>query len=212
MTKRTPPPRFVLTLQALPGVDAIEALRWVLKRLLRQHGFRCLSLHEQPNKGRRSSARWRTGSLLCGGEFHSARNGTVTERSPVMSSDLRKYVSGRFDTLAEVFDQHPAPREQIAIVKDGSYGEPVLVFESGRQAGLNKASLGILMRELGDDPDTWIGQWVELGAGETKDHHGNMIDALIVRPVDAAPLPKPSTQAPQGGGEIDDEISFAPCR
>jgi hypothetical protein len=31
------PPRFVLTLQPLPGTDPIRALRWVLKSLLRQH-------------------------------------------------------------------------------------------------------------------------------------------------------------------------------
>jgi hypothetical protein len=47
MSKRTPPPRFVLTLVALPGVDAIKALRWVLKRLLRQHGLKCISLREE---------------------------------------------------------------------------------------------------------------------------------------------------------------------
>jgi hypothetical protein len=37
----------VLTLQPLPGVDAIKALRWVLKGLLRQHRLRCISLHEE---------------------------------------------------------------------------------------------------------------------------------------------------------------------
>jgi len=38
--------RFVLTLQPLPGVDAIRSLRWVLKGLLRQHGMRCIDLKE----------------------------------------------------------------------------------------------------------------------------------------------------------------------
>jgi hypothetical protein len=31
--------RYVLTLQPLPGVDAIRSLRWILKRVLRQHGM-----------------------------------------------------------------------------------------------------------------------------------------------------------------------------
>jgi hypothetical protein len=209
MTKRTPPPRFVLTLVALPGVDAIKALRWVLKQLLRQHGFRCISLHEHPNNDRRSSARWQTGPLCCG-EFPSARHGTVKPKEVPMGIDLKKYIKGRFYTLGEVFDQQPPPRERIAIVKDGAYGKPVLVFESGRQAGLNQASLGILMRELGADPDLWIGHWVTLGAGETKDQHGSTIDALIVRPVDAAPPPKPFTRVPRGSGEIDDDVPFGP--
>ena len=38
--------RFVLTLQPLPGVDGIRALRWVLKGLLRQHGMRCVNIRE----------------------------------------------------------------------------------------------------------------------------------------------------------------------
>ena len=42
--------RFVVTLQPLPGVDGIKALRWVLKALLRQHGLRCVNLHEEKEK------------------------------------------------------------------------------------------------------------------------------------------------------------------
>ncbi len=41
------PAIYVLKLRALPGVDAIRELRLVLKRLLRQHGFRCVSVHEE---------------------------------------------------------------------------------------------------------------------------------------------------------------------
>jgi hypothetical protein len=37
----------VLTLQPLPGVDAIRSLRWVLKALLRQYGMRCVSVQEE---------------------------------------------------------------------------------------------------------------------------------------------------------------------
>jgi hypothetical protein len=37
----------VLTLVPLPGVDAIRSLRWVLKGLLRRHGMRCVSIHEE---------------------------------------------------------------------------------------------------------------------------------------------------------------------
>jgi hypothetical protein len=36
-----------MTLEPLPGVDPIRALRWVLKGLLRQHGMKCISIHEE---------------------------------------------------------------------------------------------------------------------------------------------------------------------
>ena len=38
------PRRYVLTLVPLPGVDAIRALRRILKRVLRQHGMRCVDI------------------------------------------------------------------------------------------------------------------------------------------------------------------------
>jgi hypothetical protein len=38
---------FVLKLRPLPGVDAIRALRHVLKRLLRTYGLRCVDLREE---------------------------------------------------------------------------------------------------------------------------------------------------------------------
>ncbi len=37
-----PRPEFVLTLKPLPGVDGVQALRAALKRLLRNHGLRCI--------------------------------------------------------------------------------------------------------------------------------------------------------------------------
>jgi hypothetical protein len=42
--------RFVLTLQPKPGVDAIRALRWVLKGMLRQHGLKCVNLREEKSE------------------------------------------------------------------------------------------------------------------------------------------------------------------
>jgi hypothetical protein len=37
---------FILRLEGKPGTG-IRALRWLLKRLLRQHGLRCLDAHEE---------------------------------------------------------------------------------------------------------------------------------------------------------------------
>jgi hypothetical protein len=38
--------RFVLMLEPLPGVDAIRALRFILKHVVRQHGMRAISIRE----------------------------------------------------------------------------------------------------------------------------------------------------------------------
>jgi hypothetical protein len=36
-----------MTLEPLPGVDPIRALRWILKTVLRQHGMKCVSVREE---------------------------------------------------------------------------------------------------------------------------------------------------------------------
>jgi hypothetical protein len=41
-------PTFVLTIRALPNTDAIQMLRQLLKRTLRQHRFQCLTIREIP--------------------------------------------------------------------------------------------------------------------------------------------------------------------
>jgi hypothetical protein len=38
---------YVLTLRPKSGVNAIRALRWVLKRLLRQCGMQCVNVREE---------------------------------------------------------------------------------------------------------------------------------------------------------------------
>jgi hypothetical protein len=39
-------PVFELKLEGTPGTAGIRDLRWLLKRLLRQHGFRCTDARE----------------------------------------------------------------------------------------------------------------------------------------------------------------------
>jgi hypothetical protein len=43
-------PVFVLRLRSLPGVDAIRELRWILKRLLRDHHFWCVSINQEEDQ------------------------------------------------------------------------------------------------------------------------------------------------------------------
>jgi hypothetical protein len=39
-------PVFVLRIEGRPGADNIKSLRWVLKRLLRRYGLKCLDARE----------------------------------------------------------------------------------------------------------------------------------------------------------------------
>jgi hypothetical protein len=39
-----------MTLEPLPGVDPIRALRWILKTVLRQYGMRCVAIREIADK------------------------------------------------------------------------------------------------------------------------------------------------------------------
>jgi hypothetical protein len=47
-------PIFTLKIEGKPGT-AIRSLRWLLKTLLRQHGFRCIEAIEERKDGGRQS-------------------------------------------------------------------------------------------------------------------------------------------------------------
>jgi hypothetical protein len=81
-----------------------------------------------------------------------------------------------------------------------------LVFESGRQVGLNQTSLGILMRDWGDNTDTWLSRWVVLSKGEGKNQYGDPMDILKVEPDNTASKPAPGKPPPRA--DMDDEIPF----
>jgi hypothetical protein len=208
-------PKFTLVLQPLPRIDPIRALKAALKRLLRDHGLRSLSVREgppihQPTK-KDAGARPRADERVCqiATNFSAQGKAKAKRKEMNMGIDLQKYVSGRFYKLDEVFDK-PA-REQIAVVKEGQFDKLVLVFESGRQVSLNKTSVGMLMNEFGTDTDRWVSQWVLITAGQVKNQFGEPIDALIVRPTDAAPpaSSKPAaTKARKVSADMDDSIPF----
>ena len=78
--------------------------------------------------------------------------------------DMRKY-SGV--TFIKVPDVRNGPLEmQIAVVKEGKYGKPDLVFESGEMLGLNTSNNRILIRAYGPNSNDWIGKKIELTLGQ----------------------------------------------
>jgi len=129
--------------------------------------------------------------------------------------DMRKY-SGV--TFIKVPDVRNGPLEmQIAVVKEGKYGKPDLVFESGEMLGLNTSNNRILIRAYGPNSNDWIGKNIELTLGQLP-FEGKLQDAVIVKPIDApinaaqkTPVPQetpPSKAAPKKPDDMDDEIPF----
>jgi hypothetical protein len=41
-------PTYVVRLQAQPGIDAVKALRWILKISLRPFGLKCVGIAKEP--------------------------------------------------------------------------------------------------------------------------------------------------------------------
>jgi hypothetical protein len=131
-------------------------------------------------------------------------------------TNLRKYGPvNKFIKLEELQDKPPM-RERIGLVKPelGKFGERlVLTFEpSGRMLSLNKTSVGNLLRDLGEDDSDWVGQFVEVYAGEVETQNGTA-DAILVRaadvPTDAKVKAAKSTKAKSSKpSDMDDEISF----
>ena len=132
-------------------------------------------------------------------------------------TSLRRFgPANKFIKLEELQDKPPM-HERIGLVKPelGKFGERlVLTFEpSGRMLSLNKTSVGNLLRDLGEDDSDWVGQLVEVYAGEVETQNGPA-DAILVRaidvPADAAAKAAKSTKAKssKSSESMDDEIPF----
>jgi hypothetical protein len=120
--------------------------------------------------------------------------------------DMKKYSGEHFVKVADVKD---GPIQgQIAVVKEGKFGKPDLVLESGDVLSLNATNNQILMRAYGPNSDDWIGKMIEMFLG-TIQYNGADQQAVLVRPV-SPPIKKKETKAASGKPvpDIDDEIPF----
>lgn len=117
--------------------------------------------------------------------------------------DMRKYSGESFIKVADV---RSGPLQvQIAAVKEGQYGKPNLVFESGEALGLNSTNNKILIRAYGRNSDDWIGKEIELFLGEVE-YQKTMQEAVIVRPISPPLKPSAQTEAPKT--DFGDETPF----
>jgi hypothetical protein len=100
--------------------------------------------------------------------------------------DVSRYAKSKYIKADDVRDGSFV--EQIAVVtEDKKFDRLVLIFENGRQVSLNQTSVGNLMKEFGEDSDSWKWKKVRLSLGtyETKDGVGEMVIVDAVEADDA---------------------------
>lgn len=133
--------------------------------------------------------------------------------------DMKKYASKGFVNL-EYIEAHGALDGIIEHVEIGQFDKPTITLNSGQKFSLNKTNTGILLRELGENSDMWLGQPIRLDVGEIK-FQGNMQKAVVVEPLidseseEAKPAPvekpkKPAKSTPKSVQPDDpsDDIPF----
>jgi len=77
--------------------------------------------------------------------------------------DMKKYSGEHFIKVADVRD---GPIEgRIAVVREGQYDKPDLIFESGDVLSLNATNNKTLVRAYGTESDYWIGKQIEMFLG-----------------------------------------------
>jgi hypothetical protein len=109
--------------------------------------------------------------------------------------DMRKFSS---PTFLKVNDVRDGPLQlQIAVVNEGKYEKPDLVFETGETLSLNATNVNTLMRAYGSNSDHWTGKEIELALAKIK-YQGELQDAVIVKPI-SPPAPKP---------DFNDDVAF----
>ena len=182
--------RFVLTLQPLPGaVDEIKALRWVLKRLLRQHGLKCIGL--QPVHQTRNERR------------STARLGSRTKTRRISMIDTRKYGVGAYLKAADI-DGTVVKRIINVTENEGKFGPQLdLWFEDGTRISLFPGSKNVreLQRAYGMESDLWLDKAVGLAAEDYVNNDGNPAKRFVLTAVDPEvpreERPKLTTSVPQ---------------
>jgi hypothetical protein len=117
--------------------------------------------------------------------------------------DMKKFAGEHFIKVDDVRD---GPIQgQIAVVREGKYGKPDLIFESGDVLSLNATNTQTLIRAYGTNSDYWVAKQVEMFLGEIK-YQGSDHEAVLVRPI--APPPKPMSKNKPPKADFDDEIPY----
>jgi hypothetical protein len=117
--------------------------------------------------------------------------------------DMKKYAAARFIKCDDV--REGPIQDEIAVIKEGKFEKPDIVFESGDILSLNATNTNILVRAYGPNSKDWIGKRIEQYLGEIK-YQGKMQESVLVKPI--SPPLKPAEQTKLD--DLNDELpSFA---
>jgi hypothetical protein len=121
--------------------------------------------------------------------------------------DMRKYSGEHFVKVDDVKD---GPiKGQIAVVKEGKWDKPNIVFESGDVLSLNATNIKTLTHAFGTESDYWIGKMVEMFVGVIQ-YQGSDHEVVLVRPITPSVKDGATDQKkpPPSADEMSDEIPF----
>ena len=178
-------PTFVLKLQSIRG-DSIKALRFVLKNLLRRHGFKCISAREETS----ADDELLVGNCNCNRATHGD-DMRKTEAYPP------KYfrASDHDDNWTLTVEIEMARMEKLD--SDGGQTEKLVVYFRKQRSGLVVGSVVFdqLVAATGqDDSDDWKGCTVELYRTTTQ-FGPKIVPCIRVRKVDAVKKSAPKKVA-----------------
>jgi hypothetical protein len=117
-----------------------------------------------------------------------------------MKMDMRKFSGEHFIKVDDV--RNGPIQGQIAVVRQGKYDKPDLVFESGDVLSLNTTNTQTLIRAFGADSEYWTAKQIEMFLGEIQ-YQGSDHEAVLVRPISPPTRPAAETKA-----DFDDEIPY----
>jgi hypothetical protein len=184
-------PAFTATFVAEPGVDGIKSFRALLKSALRRFGLRATDVRELNDERQ-------------------------TGRSSMPSEFSKRVRAQRDKGLFKVADFKNGPQVYTISHLDEQmtmFGKEVDLLnfqEVGRQLQLNQTTSEWLLDNLGDDPDEYAGQRVELYLGEYT-YEGKTSQGIRLRRPGEKSAPKPTPKKPDPAGsdvDLDDEIPW----
>jgi hypothetical protein len=178
-------PIYLLRLQPLKGVDAVRALRWILKRLLRDFGMKTISIKEEvpdtePTK-----------PFPLSELEHQLQH----KEEPMRSSDA--YPS-KFLKSADVKAKHLiATISYVAMETIGQdkKEKPVIYLETGKPVVCNRTNFEAIEDAFGDSDD-WAGKKIKIFCAPTS-YQGKRVDGIRVEPI----APKPALK-----NDLNDEV------
>jgi hypothetical protein len=116
--------------------------------------------------------------------------------------DMGKYCGSSF-IKAEDVEAGPI-QATIVGIKEGRFGKPDLLLDSGRHFSVNPGNNTVLVKVFGRKSDDWIGEEIELSLGTAR-YQGKEQPSVVVRPLSKGKPEAERTPLP-AQDEIDEEI------